>query len=225
RARAGRRGSGRRLRRDHGAPRDPGQGRRRAARRRLRRHPPPRMSAEQRPRRTGPSRRAAVLGGLVAAGALAGTTRATWVQATAPDLAGTAQDVAVGGADAAPAVLALALAALAAALATSLSSRWVRFLTGPVLIAAGLGAGLASLPPLRDPAAAAGSAVAAATVVGGADVAADATSWPLIALVPALAVTATGVIVLIAGGSWPVGSRYRSAAVTTAADPAEDPAA
>ena len=183
------------------------------------------MSAEQRPRRTGPSRRAAVLGGLVAAGALAGTTRATWVQATAPDLAGTAQDVAVGGADAAPAVLALALAALAAALATSLSSRWVRFLTGPVLIAAGLGAGLASLPPLRDPAAAAGSAVAESTGVVGAEVAADATSWPLIALVPALAVIATGVIVLIAGGSWPVGSRYRSAAVTTAADPAEDPAA
>ena len=178
------------------------------------------MSAEQRPRRTGPSRRAAVLGGLVAAGALAGTTRATWVQATAPDLAGTAQDVAVGGADAAPAVLALALAALAAALATSLSSRWVRFLTGPVLIAAGLGAGLASLPPLRDPAAAAGSAVAESTGVVGAEVAADATSWPLIALVPALAVIATGVIVLIAGGSWPVGSRYRSAAVTTAADPA-----
>ena len=183
------------------------------------------MSAEQRPRRTGPSRRAAVLGGLVAAGALAGTTRATWVQATAPDLAGTAQNVAVGGADAAPAVLALALAALAAALATSLSSRWVRFLTGPVLIAAGLGAGLASLPPLRDPAAAAGSAVAESTGVVGAEVAADATSWPLIALVPALAVIATGVIVLIAGGSWPVGSRYRSAAVTTAADPAEDPAA
>jgi hypothetical protein len=114
------------------------------------------------------SRRTTVLAGLVAAGALAGTTRTTWVQASAPDLAGTAQEVAVTGADAAPAVLALALAALAAALATSLSSRWVRFLTGPVLIAAGLGAGLAALGPLREPVEAAGSAVAESTGVVGA---------------------------------------------------------
>lgn len=178
-----------------------------------------------RTRRSRLSRRTTVLTGLVAAGLLAATTRTTWVQATAPDLAGTAQEVAVKGADAAPAVLALALAALAAAAATSLSSRWVRFLTGPVLIAAGVGAGLSSLAPLRDPAAAAGSAVAETTGVVGAQVSADATSWPLLALVPALAVVAVGAIVLIVGGSWPVGSRYRSAAVTTAADPAEDPAA
>jgi hypothetical protein len=161
------------------------------------------------------SRRVVVLGGLIAAGALAGVTRTTWVEATAPDLSGTPQAIAVGGGDAAPAVLALALAALAAALATSLSSRWVRFLTGPVLIVAGLGAGLAALGPARTPEEAA----------LGAEVSATATSWPLLALVPALAVVLTGVIVLVVGGSWPVGGRYRSAAVTVAADPAEDPAA
>jgi uncharacterized membrane protein (TIGR02234 family) len=171
------------------------------------------------------SRRTTVLAGLVAAGALAGTTRTTWVQASAPDLAGTAQEVAVTGADAAPAVLALALAALAAALATSLSIRWVRFLTGPVLIAAGLGAGLAALGPLREPVEAAGSAVAESTGVVGASIEASATSWPLLALVPALGVIATGVVVLLVGRTWPVGSRYRSAAVAASADPAEDPAA
>ena len=53
------------------------------------------------------ARRTVVLTGLVAGGALAATTRATWVQASAPDLAGTSQDIAVSGADAAPAVLAL----------------------------------------------------------------------------------------------------------------------
>ena len=181
-----------------------------------------RTSGARRPRL---SRRVVVLGGLVAAGALAGVTRTTWVEASAPDLAGTPQAIAVGGADAAPAVLALALAALAAALATSLSSRWVRFLTGPVMIAAGLGAGLSSLGPVRAPDRAALAAVAESTGVVGAEVSATATTWPLLALVPALAVVLMGVIVLVVGGSWPVGSRYRSAAVTAAADPAEDPAA
>ena len=181
-----------------------------------------RTSGARRPRL---SRRVVVLGGLVAAGALAGVTRTTWVEASAPDLAGTPQAIAVGGADAAPAVLALALAALAAALATSLSSRWVRFLTGPVMIAAGLGAGLSSLGPVRAPDRAALAAVAESTGVVGAEVSATATTWPLLALVPALAVVLMGVIVLVVGGSWPVGSRYRSAAVTAAADPEEDPAA
>lgn len=182
-------------------------------------------TSDERPRRLRPSRRATVLTGLVAAGALAGTTRTTWVEASAPDLAGTVQEIAVHGADSAPAVLALALAALAAALATSLSSRWVRFLTGPVLLAAGLGAGLAALGPLRSPERAASSAVAETTGVVGGQITATATSWPPIALLPALAVAATGVIVLIVGGSWPVGSRYRSAAVAATADPEEDPAA
>ena len=181
-----------------------------------------RTSGARRPRL---SRRVVVLGGLVAAGALAGATRTTWVEASAPDLAGTPQAIAVGGADAAPAVLALALAALAAALATSLSSRWVRFLTGPVMIAAGLGAGLSSLGPVRAPDRAALAAVAESTGVVGAEVTATATTWPLLALVPALAVVLMGVIVLVVGGSWSVGSRYRSAAVTATADPAEDPAA
>jgi uncharacterized membrane protein (TIGR02234 family) len=185
----------------------------------------PDTQADAGSRRPRLARRTVVLTGLVAAGALAATTRATWVQASAPDLAGTSQDIAVSGADAAPAVLALALAALAAALATSLSSRWVRFLTGPVLIAAGLGAGLSALGPARAPEQAARSAVAESTGVVGAGVSAVATAWPLLCLVPALAVVLTGVIVLAVGRSWPVGSRYRSAAVTAAADPADDPAA
>jgi hypothetical protein len=61
--------------------------------------------------------------------------------------------------------------------------------------------------------------------VVGASIEASATSWPLLALVPALGVIATGVVVLLVGRTWPVGSRYRSAAVAASADPAEDPAA
>ncbi|MFC7374370.1 MULTISPECIES: Trp biosynthesis-associated membrane protein [unclassified Brachybacterium] len=177
-----------------------------------------------RSRRT-PSRRMTVLAGLFASALLAGATRMTWVQASAPDLAGTTQDVAVKGTDAAPAVLAVAIVAVAAALATTLSSTWVRFVTGPVLLAAGLAGGYSAVMVSADPISASGSAVAGATGVLGSQVQAQATAWPLLTLLPALAVAATGLIVLVAGRTWPVGTRYRSAAVTVTADPAEDPAA
>src|SRR5699024_10081593 len=222
RARPGRRGSGRRLRRHHGASRDPVEGGRRAAGRRRGRHAAPRMStpdpAARRPRL---GRRTAVLAGTAASALLAGATRTTWIQASAPDLTGTAQSVDVLGADGAPAVLALALAGIAASLATSLSSAWVRFLTGPVLLLAGAGAGIAALGVMRAPEAAAGSAVASATGVVGAQIEAETTSWPLLALVPALAVAVIGVLMLLAGGGWPRRTRYRSAAVTAIADPSD----
>ena len=69
------------------------------------------------------------------------------------------------------------------------------------------------------------SAVASATGVVGAQIEAETTSWPLLALVPALAVAGIGVLMLLAGGGWPRRTRYRSAAVTAIADPSDDPAA
>ena len=176
-------------------------------------------------RRPRPGRRTTVLAGTAASALLAGTTRLTWIDAAAPDLTGTLQQVDVPGAEAAPAVLALALVAIAASLATSLPSAWLRFVTGPVLVLTGGGAALAALGVVRDPSAAAGSAVASATGVLGSGLEADATAWPLLTLVPAFAVAAVGVLVLVAGGSWPRRDRYRSAAVAVAADPSEDPAA
>ncbi len=177
------------------------------------------------PRRRLLGRRTVVLAGTAFSALLAGTSRTTWVQASGPDLTGTVQQVAVSGADAAPEVLALALVAIAASLATSLSSVWLRFLTGPVLILTGIGAALAALAVHRDPVSSATSALTSSAGVAGATVAADATSGPLLTLAPARVVAAIGVIVLVVGGSWPVGTRYRSAAVTAAADPADDPAA
>lgn len=172
-----------------------------------------------------PGRRTTVLAGTAASALLAGTARLTWIEAAAPDLTGAVQQVSVLGADAAPAVLALALMAIAASLATSLSSAWVRFLTGPVLLLGGGGAAVAALGVVRDPAGAAGSAVTSSTGVLGAAVEAQTTMWPLLTLVPALAVLGIGLLVLLAGGGWPRRTRYRSAAVRTTADPAEDPAA
>src|SRR5699024_3284112 len=102
-------------------------------------------------RRPRPGRRTTVLAGTAASALLAGTTRLTWIDAAAPDLTGTLQQVDVPGAEAAPAVLALALVAIAASLATSLPSAWLRFVTGPVLVLTGGGAALAALGVVRDP--------------------------------------------------------------------------
>ena len=162
-----------------------------------------------------PGRRLTVLAATAASALLIGATRTTWTAATAPDLTGAAQSVAVTGADAAPAVLALAIVALAAALATSLSSTWVRFVTGPVLIASGLGAAWTAFAVHRDPVSASGSAVSSATGVVGSEMSATATVWPLLAVL----------LGLIAGRSWPVGTRYRSPAVAAPSDPSRDPAA
>lgn len=176
-------------------------------------------------RRARPTRRATVLAGTAAAALLAGATSTTWINATAPDLAGTAQQVTVTGSDAAPAVLALALVAIAASLATALSSHWLRFVTGPVLIATGAGSVIAALGAVQAPQEAARSAVGSATGVLGSAVQAEPTAWPLLTLVPALVVAGIGVLVLVVGRGWPVGTRYRSAAVVATADPGQDPAA
>lgn len=172
-----------------------------------------------------PGRAVTVLAGTVLSGVLIGATRLTWAQADARDLTGSAQSVAVTGTDAAPAVLALAIVAIAASLATSLASSWVRFVTGPVLIASGLGAAWSSFAVTLDPQGAAAGAVTEATGVVGSQVDAAATVWPMISILPALVLCAIGIVVLLVGGRWPRGTRYRSAAVAAPSDPAEDPAA
>ena len=181
------------------------------------------------PGRTRLTRPLVVLIGLAASLALAGTTALEWIRATAPDLTGTVIDVSVTGQEAAPGVLALALVGAAASVASALSSRWLRWVTGSVLLAAGAGAAVLALGTSLDPEAASRGGVARATGVLGGEVHASAGNWPLLALVPAVLVAATGVAVLTVGGRWSSGSRYRSAAVKAptgpAALPQEDPAA
>lgn len=172
-----------------------------------------------------PGRAVTVLAGTAVSALLIGATRLTWTQAEAPGLTGSAQSVAVTGADAAPAVLALAIVAIAASLASSLASAWVRFVTGPVLIAAGLGAAWSSFAVTLDPEGASAGSVTEVTGVVGSQVDAGTTSLPLISILPALLLCAIGLVVLRVGGSWPRGTRYRSAAIAAPSDPAEDPAA
>lgn len=166
-----------------------------------------------------------VLAGILASALLAGSTRPVWVQVVASDLTGAEQVLGVTGGDAAPAVLALALAALAAAVATSLSSRWVRFVTGPVMILAGGGAAVSALAARREPGAAAAGAVAESTGVVGGAVQAAATVWPLLSALAAVLVLLLGAVVLVLGGRWPRGGRHRSAALAAPArvDPGRTP--
>lgn len=177
------------------------------------------------------TRRRAVLLALLSAVVLAGLTRAVWVSASGADLSGTIVDIDVTGQQAAPPVLALALAAGAAAAATSLSSRWVRWVTGPVLVLCGAGAAAAVGVLLADPVSAARPAVIERTGVTGGQIAADAGALPLLALVPAALLIALGAGVLLAGGRWPLRTRSRferdarESERAAAADPGEDPAA
>lgn len=170
-----------------------------------------------------------VLLGLAASLALAGTTAQEWLSASAPDLTGTVIEVPVTGQEAAPAVMALGLVGAAASLASALSSVWMRWVTGPVLVLAGATAALLSVGVLLDPGAAARAGVARATGVLGGDLHATTSTWPLLAVVPAVLVALAGLAVLAAGGHWRTGSRYRSAAVAAsqaaAASPQDDPAA
>lgn len=158
--------------------------------------------------RGGMRRRDAVLGGLVIAGALFGTTRAPWLHASVPDLAGGSTAVAVGGDQAAPAVVALAVVALATSLATAISSSLVRFVTGPVLVLCGLGAGASALLVRTEPDAHATSAVAAATGLLGSGAQVTLTPWSLVALAPSALLVVLGVLVLWRGRGWQRSRRY-----------------
>ncbi|MCG7311240.1 Trp biosynthesis-associated membrane protein [Brachybacterium sp. ACRRE] len=176
------------------------------------------------------TRRSLVLAALVMSLALAGMTRATWTTALAAGFTGAKQSIDVTGQDAAPAVLALALVGGAAAVATTLASRWVRFITGPVLVLAGIGAAVSAITVRADAVSASTSAVAEATGVVGGSIDAEASIWPLVALVPAVLLVVIGVLVLAVGGRWPRRrSRYQRDASREVApaelDPSDDPAA
>lgn len=171
------------------------------------------------------SRRTAVLLGLLLSAALAGLGRTTWVRASAVDLSGSPRELAVLGADAAPAVVALALVGLAASLATSLSSAWIRLVTGPVLALVGIGSAAAALRVRADALAASRGSIARSVGVIGGEASAQATAWPLAVLLPALGLVVLGLLVLRQGGRWRRTSRHRRAAAgPVSLDPREDPA-
>lgn len=155
-----------------------------------------------------PGRGAAVLAGIACGGALFGIARAPWLHASAADLTGGRAQVDVTGADAAPAVMALGVLALATSLVISLASPRSRVITGPLLALSGIGAVIGILGLLTDPAPHARSAVARATGLAGSATTVSTTPWPLVALAPALALIALGVLVVLYGGRWRRSDRF-----------------
>ncbi len=166
---------------------------------------PGERGARSRPRLT---RRSAVLAGLVLAGALLLLTRAPWMHARVSDLVGGTTAVDVSGAEAAPLVVAAALVALAASAVVAISSRAVRFVSGPLLVAAGIAAALGALAVRTDPEGHARSAIAEATGVSGAEAELSGTLWPLLALLPCAGLALLGAMVLVAGRTWVGSTRY-----------------
>lgn len=166
---------------------------------------PGERGARSRPRLT---RRSAVLAGLVLAGALLLLTRAPWMHARVSDLVGGTTAVDVSGAEAAPLVVAAALVALAASAIVAISSRAVRFVSGPLLVAAGIAAALGALAVRTDPEGHARSAIAEATGVSGAEAELSGTLWPLLALLPCAGLALLGAMVLVAGRTWVGSTRY-----------------
>lgn len=173
------------------------------------------------------SRRLAVLLGLLLAGALLLITRAPWLHAAVPDLAGGTTAVDVAGSQAAPLAAAAGLVALASAAVTSLSSRVVRLLSGPLLVIAGIAGAAAAIGVRMDPAAHAASAISGTTGVSGSGAEVGVTSWPLVAVAPALGLVVLGLGILVAGRAWVRTARYQRDASTTSprSDPREDPSA
>lgn len=173
-----------------------------------------------------PSRRAAVLGVLVCAIALGALSRAPWTTADATDITGSSRHIEVGGYQASPTVVALALVAAAAGLALMLSSRVLRVVVGALTVVVGLTSVVSALVVRADPVGSSVGAVAEQTGALGGDVAATATPWSLVTLIPSIGLVLLGVFVIVRGRNWPRRTRYARDAARNAAppDPQGDPA-
>ncbi|HWH29586.1 MAG TPA: Trp biosynthesis-associated membrane protein [Mycobacteriales bacterium] len=118
--------------------------------------------------------------------------------------------LAIGAADAAPAVRALGLVVLAGVPALLATRAAGRMAVGVVLLTAAAGSAAAALGPALDPAAAAPDT---ATQV-------EATVRPLLAIAGALLAAVAGLLALVAGRSWPaLGRRYEAPAPPPEAAP------
>lgn len=134
-----------------------------------------------------------VLAALAVSGALFGVGRATWINATAHGLAGSATEVAVTGANAAPVVPALALVGAAAACTFAIGRRGLALGSAAVLALAGAAAAVASIVAAIDPAGAASAAVSDTTGVLGGSVQATLTPYAYAAVAACALVDLVGV--------------------------------
>lgn len=170
------------------------------------------------------SRRSAVLLGILLSGSLFLITRAGWITATVPDLAGGRSTIAATGGQASPATVALAVVALAASLVTGLTSRGARLVTGPLIALCGAGALVSGILVLTDPEGHAASAIAQASSVTGTGADIVLGPWAAISLLPSALLILLGPAILLLGRSWRTTSRFeREAAAPDVAGDAHAP--
>jgi hypothetical protein len=133
---------------------------------------------------------------------VAGAAAPTWVHASGRSATGQLVEVAVGGTQAAPQVLAAALAVLAAGAALALVGRGGRWAVVVVLLGCAAIVVAGAVRALTDPAAVAASAVADRTGLAAATGSASSTPWPWVTAVLALATVAAAVWIGRARGGW-----------------------
>ena len=178
--------------------------------------------------RTGPrigSRALAFLGGLAGAGAVVLAAGRDWVTVT---LAGIAPGgVHADGRTTAPGAVAVALVAAAGAVVLVTAGRVGRVVVAGLLVAAGAGVALLSVPVWQAPRTAADTAVArvTGTVGGGDDATAQVTAWPAVSAGGGVIIAAAGLVGLVRGRRWPGPSRRyeRGGEPTSGPDPAGAP--
>lgn len=154
----------------------------------------------------------------------------TWFELTLESGVANAASIEVAGSIASPALAALALAGLALVAALAIAGPGIRVVLGVLEVVLGGCVIAAAWISLGDPVASVSPAVTDATGVSGAEptaalvAAATATAWPALALVGGTLLVVAGLVVLVTGTRWPVGSR-RYGGARLAADEAPSSAA
>lgn len=156
---------------------------------------------------------------LIAVLALAvfGTTTQTWISVTLDPnqlgQGGAAQEpLPVQGSKAATAVTALALVALAGGLAASIAGKVARWVITVIVVLAATGIVAAAATVLADPLAAAQGSIAAATGVTGSSAGAEATVFPVLAVVAGVLLALGALVIVPAGRYWKSRTKYDTAA-------------
>jgi uncharacterized membrane protein (TIGR02234 family) len=168
-----------------------------------------------------------ILATIIGAGLALISCSQTWFGLTLESGVANDTPIEVAGSIASPALAALALAGLALVAALAIAGPGIRVVLGVLEVVLGGCVIAAAWISLADPVASVSAAVTDATGVSGAEPTAAlvgsvaATAWPALALVGGALLVVAGVVVLVTGTRWPVGSRrYGGAHLADDAAPA-----
>jgi uncharacterized membrane protein (TIGR02234 family) len=152
-----------------------------------------------------------ILLAIAAALAVFGTTTQTWIHVNLVQGQVQQANLNIAGSKAAVSVSALALVALAGSLASTIAGKIARIITGVLMALSAIGIVAAALTVLVDPSNAAAGPVGAATGVVGQPSDASITVFPLIAVIAAVVLGVTAIMIIWFGRGWTQRSKYDTA--------------